>query len=168
MTAGTTTEAFDQARSLAFRGDPRGALARLEELLALDPDHVAGLLLKGTLLLELREGEEATTVLEHAVRLAPRSAEAWNALARCRHALGDDEGGLRDAQLAKTLLREGDNFRHRAAVYLTLVWCLREMRRYREALELAEEGLEGMPDAVLAQWASVIEEEYAESQKEEC
>jgi cytochrome c-type biogenesis protein CcmH/NrfG len=168
VTAATTTEVFEQARSLAFRGDARGALARVDELLAREPAHVPGLLLKGTVLLELREGEEATMVFERATGLAPRSAEAWNGLARCRHALGDDQGGLRDAELARTLLGEGDNFRQRAAVYLTIVWCLREMRRYREALEAAEEGLSGMPDAVLAQWASVVEEEYAESQKEEC
>jgi tetratricopeptide (TPR) repeat protein len=162
------TSAFEQARSLAFRGDPRGALAVLQELLAQEPDHVPALLLQGSVLLELREGEQAQSSFEHAAAVAPRSAEALNALARCLHALGDDVRGLEAAQRARDVLGEGDNFRQRAAVYLTIVWCLREMRRFREALEAAEEGLAGMPDAVLAQWASVVEEEYAESQKEEC
>jgi len=42
------------------------------------------------------------------------------------------------------------------------------MRHYQEALDLASEGLERCPDAILAQWASLVEEELAESQKEEC
>ena len=66
------------------------------------------------------------------------------------------------------MLGEGDNFAQTAAVYLTLVWCLREMRRYREAIAVAEEGLERMPDAVLAQWATQIEDELVASEKEEC
>jgi acyl-CoA thioester hydrolase len=45
------------------------------------------------------------------------------------------------AHEARALLGEGDNFTQTAAVYLTLVWCLREMRRYREAIAAAEEGL---------------------------
>ena len=55
-----------------------------------------------------------------------------------------------------------------AAVYLTLVWWLREMHRYREAIAMAEEGLARMPDAVLAQWATQIEEELVEAEKERC
>ena len=66
------------------------------------------------------------------------------------------------------MLGEGDNFAQTAAVYLTLVWCLREMRRYREAIAVAEEGLARMPDAVLAQWATRIEEELVEAEKERC
>ena len=53
-------------------------------------------------------------------------------------------------------------------MYLTLLWCLREMRRYREALEVAEEGLARVPDAILAQWAATVEEELAAAQKERC
>jgi tetratricopeptide (TPR) repeat protein len=159
---------LEEARSLFFRGLRGGALERVDEALAQDPAHVEALVLKGAVLLELREGEQATAALEHAVALAPRSAEALNGLARCLHALGDDERALDYAEQARAVLGEGDNFRQRAAVYLTILWCLRELRRYREALAAADEGLQGMPDAVLAQWASVVEEEYAESQKEEC
>ena len=72
------------------------------------------------------------------------------------------------AQEARALLGEGDNFTQTAAVYLTLVWCLREMRRYREAIAVAEEGLARMPDAVLAQWATEIEEELIAAEKERC
>ena len=35
-------------------------------------------------------------------------------------------------------------------------------------LAVAEEGLTRCPDAILAQWASLVEEELAESEKEEC
>ncbi len=53
-------------------------------------------------------------------------------------------------------------------MYLTIVWCLRELERLPEALAAAEEGLRRTPDAVLAEWASVVEQELAESEKERC
>jgi tetratricopeptide (TPR) repeat protein len=102
------------------------------------------------------------------VKLSPRSAEALDSLARCLHALARDAEALETALAARGLLGEGDNYREAAPVYLTLVWCLREMRRFREALAMAEEGLARTPDAILAQWASTVEEELAEAEKEEC
>ena len=71
---------------------------------------------------------------ERAARLWPRSAEALNAFARCLHERGRDQEALKVAHEALAVLGEGDNFAQTAAVYLTLVWCLREMRRYREAI----------------------------------
>jgi tetratricopeptide (TPR) repeat protein len=129
---------------------------------------VPALLLKAGLLLGAREGEEAQALYESATRAAPESAEAWNGLARCLHALGQDAPALDAAHRARALLPTGDNFKHASSVTLTLVWCLRELRRYREALEVATQGLERSPDAILAQWASVVEEELAEAEKEEC
>lgn len=160
--------AYDRARLLAARGSRDEALAILDALLAESPGHVAGLLLKASLLGEARDSEQALPLCERAVALAPGSAEAWNALSRCLHALGRDEDALAAVERARGLLPEGDNGRFAGPVYLTLLWCLRELRRYREALEAAEEGLARTPDAVLAQWASVVEEELAEAQKDEC
>jgi len=110
-------------------------------------------------------GPGAPLAADHrrAVASAPRSAEALNGLARCLHALGRDAEGLEAVQAARGLLDEADNFREAGPVYLTLVWCLREMRRYKEALAAAEEGLARCPDAILAQWASLVEEELAEA-----
>ena len=75
--------------------------------------------------------------------------------------------GARATQ-ARGLLDEGDNAAHAAAVYLTLVWCLRELRRFREAIAVAEEGLERAPDAVLAQWATQVQDELIAAEKERC
>jgi tetratricopeptide (TPR) repeat protein len=160
--------AFDDARLLAARGLIQDALGALEALLREQPEHVPALLLKAGLLLESREGEAALAVHERAAAVAPDSAETWNGLARCLHALARDDEALSAAERARELLPQGDNFRHASAVYLTLVWCLRERRRYKEALAAAEEGLERCPDAILAQWAGVVEEELAEAEKEEC
>jgi tetratricopeptide (TPR) repeat protein len=159
---------FEDARLLAAQGRAEDALSALEALLIGEPDHVPALLLRGQLLVERREGESAQQLYERATRLAPESSEAWNGLARCLHALGRDEEALRAAERARELLPRGENFRHASPVYLTLVWCLREMRRYREALAVADEGLERCPDAILAQWAGTVEEELAEAEKEEC
>jgi len=152
---------------LAARG-AQEALEAVETVLAEEPDHVEALLLKARLLLERRDGEAALAVHRRVAALRPGSCEALDGLARCLHALGHDAEALQVAEDARDRLHEGDNFRYAGAVYLTLVWCLREMRRLREALTVAEQGLERCPDAILAQWASLVEEELAESEKEEC
>ena len=159
---------FDRARLLAARGEVEAAARLADEALRAEPDHLGALLLKAQLLLEGRDGEGALRLNEHAAVRFPRSSEAWNALARCRHALGDDEGALTAAEEARRLLGEANNLPQTAPVYLTLLWCLREMRRYREALDVAEEGLGLVPDAILAQWAAMVEEELAEAEQERC
>jgi tetratricopeptide (TPR) repeat protein len=159
---------FDRARLLAVRGQREEALLAIDEVLRDDPSHLAALLLKAEFLLEARKGEDALALCRRAVSAWSRSAEARNALARCLHALGDDAAALESAQAARGLLEEGDNFRYAAPVYLTLVWCLRERRQLKEALAMAEEGLARAPDAVLAEWAEVVEQELAEAEKERC
>lgn len=161
-------DALDHARLLAARGNAEQALASLDALLEEVPEHVAALVLKASVLIEARAAEQALPVCERAASLAPRSAEAANALARCLHALARDDEALAAAERARLLLGEGDNGPFAGPVYLTLVWCLRGLRRYREALDAAEEGLARTPDAILAQWASDVEEELAHAQREEC
>jgi tetratricopeptide (TPR) repeat protein len=160
--------AFDRVRVLAACGSREQALEALDTLLEDSPGHLGALLLKAGLLCEAREPERALPLCDHAVALAEDSAEAWNALARCLRALARHEDALAAAERARRLLRAGDNGRFAGPVYLTLVWCLRELRRYREALAAAEECLERTPDAVVAHWATVVEEELAEAQRERC
>jgi len=124
--------------------------------------------LKAAVLFERRREEEALALCRAAVAGDPQSAEARNALALGLHAVGRHEDALLAAQAARDLLPQGENFRHAASVYLTLVWCLRDLRRLREAVAMAEEGLLRCPDAILAQWATVVEEELEESEQERC
>jgi len=159
---------LDRARRLLVSGRRAEARAALDEFLAAQPAHLGALQLKGGLLLEDREGEKALALYEEAARAWPRSAEAWNGLARGLHALGRDHEALAAAEAARRLLSEGDNYSQTAPVYLTLVWCLRELRRFKEALAVAEEGLAAIPDAVLAQYASLVEQELAQAEKERC
>jgi tetratricopeptide (TPR) repeat protein len=159
---------FDRARTLAGMGRVGEAVPLLDAILGEDPVHLRALILRATLHSEEREWEKALELYERAARLWPRSAEALNAFARCLHARGRDQEALKVAHEALAVLGEGENFGQTAAVYLTLVWCLREMRRYREAIAVAEEGLGRMPDAVLAQWATQIEEELIAAEKERC
>ena len=160
--------AFSHAQLLVSKGETQEAHRCLDALLAAEPVHLGALLLKGRLLLEARKDAEALSVLDRAVAAWPRSVPALDARARCLHALGRDEEALAHARAARALLGEGDNFRHAGSVYLTMVWCLRELRRYREALALAEEGLRRTPDAVLAQWASQVEEDIVRAERERC
>lgn len=163
-----TAEAFIDAQLFVSKGETQQAHRALDELLAAEPAHLGALLLKARLLLEARQDPEALTVLDRAVAVWPRSAPALDARARCLHALGRDQEALAQAEQARALLDEGDNFRHAGSVYLTLVWCLRELRRFREALAIAEEGLRRTPDAVLAQWATQVEEDVARAERERC
>jgi len=159
---------FERARFLALSGRREEADAALEELLAADPHHLGALLVKAGLLLESRDGQAALSLYEQATTAWPRSSEAWDGLARGLHAVGHDRRALAAAQEARRLLPEADNLRHAAPVYLTLVWCLRELRQFKEALAVAEEGLALIPDAVLAQYASLVEQELAAAEKERC
>jgi tetratricopeptide (TPR) repeat protein len=158
----------EEARLIAFRGDVRAALALLEAVAEDRSVHLPALLLAGGLALEEREHEVAMSFYLRACDAAPGSAEAWNGLARCLHALARNLEALAAAERARELLREGDNFRHVTSVHLTLLWCLRDLRRHREALALAEEALARTPDAVLAHWAGVVEAEMADSEKDRC
>ncbi len=161
-------KSFDDARMLAVRGELDQALASLDAILEEEPGHVAALLLKGGVLLSLREEQAALRHFARATALQPFSSEALNGLARCLHSLGRDDEALPVALAAREHLGRDDNFKHAAPVYLTLVWIHREKRRFEEALAVAEEGLMRCPDAVLAQWASVVEEELSAAQQERC
>lgn len=159
---------FDAARLLAMRGETDAALRALDAILEREPGHLDALLLKAGVLMQSRDEDAALLHFARAAALDPQSAEALNGHARCLHALGRDQEALSLALEARGQLGRGENFRHAGPVYLTLVWVYREMRRYREALQMAEEGLDRCPDAVLAQWASVVEEELAAAQQERC
>jgi tetratricopeptide (TPR) repeat protein len=163
-----TAETFIDAQLLVSKGETQQAHRSLDELLAAEPAHLGALLLKARLLLEARKDPEALMVLDRAAAAWPRSAPALDARARCLHALGRDQEALAQAEQARALLNEDDNFRHAGSVYLTMVWCLRELRRFREALAVAEEGLRRTPDAVLAQWATQVEEDVARAERERC
>ena len=162
------TDVLDEARVLVACGRFVEADAILDPILAEGSPPAEALLLKAAVFLERRQDAAARELARRAVEIAPRSAEALNTMARCQHALREDAEALETAERARAVLKEGDNFRETAPVYLTLVWCLRELRRYREAVAIAEEGLLRCPDAVLAHWASIVEEELAESEEERC
>lgn len=159
---------LDDARVLAAQGEWTAALALIETLLQREPANVGALLLKAGVLLQSREEQAALTHFERASALAPSSAEAHNGLARCLHAVHRNDEALARALFSLELLARPENFSQIAPVYLTLVWIHREMRRFKEALRAAEEGLARCPDAVLAQWASVVEEELEEAQQDRC
>jgi tetratricopeptide (TPR) repeat protein len=159
---------FARVRLLVGTGRLDEAGPLLREILEREPNHLGALLTYGGLRSEDRDFPGALLVYEKAAALWPRSAEAHNAVARCLHALGRDRDALPHAETARALLGEGENFAQTAAVYLTLVWCHRELREFREAVAAAEEGLALAPDAILAQWASQVEMEMMDADKEEC
>jgi protein O-GlcNAc transferase len=160
--------ALESARTLVFLGRGAEARATLSAILERDPEHPGALALMGEVLLQDREPEEALGLLRRAVAADPSSVESSNLLARALHVLRRDQEALAEARRAQALLADPRNFLQIAPVYLTLVWCLRETRQLREALEAAEEGLGRTPDAVLADWATVVEQELAASEKERC
>ena len=159
---------LDDARVLAGQGEWTAALALIETQLQREPANIDALLLKAGVLLQSREEHAALTHYERASVLAPWSAEAHNGLARCLHAMHRNDEALARALLSLELLARPENFSQTGPVYLTLVWIHREMRRFKEALRAAEEGLARCPDAVLAQWGSVVEEEFEQAQQDRC
>lgn len=165
---GGHAQGLGRARLLAAEGELTAALRVLEALLEREPEELQALLLKGGVLLQSREEQRALACFELAVSLSPGSVEAQNGLARCLHAMGRNEEALARALLARELLKRPENFAHTAPVYLTLVWVHRDERRFKEALLTAEQGLALCADAVLAQWATVVEEELEAAEQERC
>ena len=161
-------ERVREARLWAFAGRRDEALAETDAILDEAPEHLGALLLKADLLQQSGAGEAAAVLYERGVNLAPGSAQAWNDHARCLHALGRHDEALPAAERAHALLADPANAAHAPAVYLTLIWCLREKRLLREALAAAEECLARTPDAVVAEWAGQIEQELAEAERERC
>jgi tetratricopeptide (TPR) repeat protein len=159
---------LEAARLLAARGEWGAALRAIAPLLEQEPEDLGALLLKASVLLQSREEAAALEHYQRAARLRPLSAEAGNGLARCLNTMGRNEEALASALSAQGLLAREENFAQVAPVYLTLVWIHRDRRRFKEALAAAEEGLSRCADAVLAQWASVVEEELEEAQQERC
>ncbi len=164
----TGSLALESARTLAALGRVRDARATLDAILRHQPAHVDALVLLAEVLLHERDAAAALSAAVRAAAADPDSAEARNLEARALHALGRDEEGLASAQAARELLERPENFRQVAPVYLTLVWCLRALGRTSEALAAAEEGLRRTPDAVLGEWAGVVEQELAATQEERC
>jgi len=158
-----TAGLVDRALLLDARGRTQEALALLEASADLE-----SLLLRGDLLLRERDEERALAVYQRAAAVSAESAAALNGQARCCLDLGRVDEARLLAERARSRLGVGDNYIQTGPVYLTLVWCLRETRSYREALAVVEEGLERCNDAVLAQWAETIEQELAEAEKERC
>jgi tetratricopeptide (TPR) repeat protein len=157
-----------EARLLAHQGRSAEASALVGELLAEHPSHAPALLLQGQLLDEGHQPLAALTCYEQATALAPGSAAAWNARARQLRALGRGDEALSAVSRAREVLALEENFAETGPVYLTLLLCLRDQRRYLEALAAAEEGLARTSDAVLAEWASQVEQELARAQEERC
>lgn len=164
----TDAPALQSARTLAALGRSREARATLDAVLAHDPAHPDALLVLGDLLLHERDAPGALAAAARAVEAAPERADARTLQARALHALGRDQDGLAAALAAEALLARPENFRQVAPVYLTIVWCLRALGRTREAFQAAERGLARTPDAVLAEWASVVEQELADGEQERC
>jgi tetratricopeptide (TPR) repeat protein len=156
------------ARLLAAQGEWSAALQALDRILAEEPAQLPALLLKASVLLQAREEDAALKHFARAAALAPASSEALNGFARGLHAVGRNEEALTLALAAREHLRRPENLAQTAPVYLTLVWIHRDARRFKEALAAAEEGLARCPDAVLAQWASVVEEELEQAEQERC
>lgn len=161
-------ERVREARLLAATGRAAEALEAAEAILDDWPDDVAAVLLKAGLLQQRGAGEAAMALYDRAVALGPQSVAAWNERARCLHELRRDDEALESAQHARTLVAASTEVAQVPAVYLTLIWCLREKRLYREALAAAEECLARTPDAVVAEWAGQVEQELAEAERERC
>ena len=157
-----------EARLMAFAGRREDALAEADAVLDEAPEHLGALLLKADLLQQGGAGEAAAVLYERAVDVAPGSAQAWSERARCLHALGRHDEALPAAERARALLADPANAVYAPAVYLSLIWCLREKRLFREALAAAEECLARTSDAVVAEWATQIEQELAEAERERC
>jgi predicted Zn-dependent protease len=158
---------FQEARTLALVGMPDAALVLLDQMLAAVPGSLEALALRSEVLRKEGRDQESLAAADQAVARWPLSAIAHDARARILDKLGRAEEALAEAEEA---LRHVDTVLpgEAAGVFLTVVTCLRQARRYREALAIALAGHERTGDAVLAEWAAEIERELAAAERERC
>jgi len=92
-----------QARARGEAGDHAGAIAHLDVVLALDPDHGLARLYRGTTRPKVGDLEGALADLDRAVALRPADPAAWLNRSFVRVKLGDDRGALADLDAALAL-----------------------------------------------------------------
>lgn len=91
---------FKLGASLLWCGYPQQALPYLEAMLAQQPGNVRTMVLLAQIHREANRTKQAAALLDEAIRLAPRSAEAWNELGGIAMAEGDDVTALQYFQQA--------------------------------------------------------------------
>lgn len=124
------------ARTLADSADLAGAQRRLDELLAIDPNHVEGLVERGRVALRQRKADEALVSLDRAVAAAPwhRDAHALRLLAlkdlgkaedaaRCEARVAELQA--EDATGGRLKVRARDNRDDTATRWELWLWSLR-------------------------------------------
>ncbi len=82
--------------------------------------------------------------------------------------LASEPGRLEILMDARTAAFKSKDVRTASIVYPQYIEVLREARRFREALEVAEEGLALTHDPLIARLADEIADELAEAEKERC
>lgn len=92
-----------KAKTLASRGDQRGALAIYTAFLDSHPDSALGLNNAACLCLEMENPQEARQFLERAVKVDPEYSTAWSNLGAARATLGDLVGAQQALQNALRL-----------------------------------------------------------------
>jgi len=102
------------------------------------------------------------------VTSALRSLEDAHHSASPRVDLASEPGRLEVLLDARTAAFRAKDVRTASLVYPQLIEVLREGRRFREALEVAEEGLALTHDPLIARLADEVADELAEAEKERC
>jgi len=97
-----------------------------------------------------------------------RGAEEAARTAAPRIDLASEPGRLEVLMDARTSAFKSKDVRTASLVYPQLIELLREGRRFREALEAAEEGLALTHDPLIARLADEIADQLAEAEKERC
>ena len=79
-----------------------------------------------------------------------------------------DDDRIAALHLARSLARDAKDVRAASLAYPPLIGLLREARRYKEALAVAEEGLALTHDPMIARLADEVAHEFAQAEQERC
>ena len=129
-------------QTLLIAKKPDQALARLDKVIAAQPESALAWNLKGEVLLSQKKSAEAEAALKKAVELAPKSAVAYRNLAIADLLSGDAEGAVQ-------AFREGvDATGGQAALRFQLASLYEQLGRYDEAIGEHEAMLKASPDSL--------------------
>ena len=133
---------FDRSLALARLGHWREALVATERVLALAPDRIEALQLRGELLQKLGRTNEAAAAFRELATAQPERADAWTGLGTAQLALNRVERALQSFDRALSLQAED------VRAWIGRGAALQRLSRWNEALECYERARRLRPDLV--------------------
>ncbi|MEO1529185.1 MAG: tetratricopeptide repeat protein [Planctomycetota bacterium] len=130
---------------LMDRQQPEKALTDFDRVLELAGDYDNARLRRASLLLQLKRHQEALTEYEHLIAKHPDDPQAYSGRAYTLQMFGDESAANRDLEQVKEIAPDHSEAMDIQSLHAKVNW-LSDQERYDEAIDVANEMIETMPE----------------------